>query len=134
MVRGSLTREGDDLEVHTHSVERLDRILEALEGEVEIIERTVTPPDQMEVDESSDIPELVLSSAQRAEIIAHMEDRWLGESVPALGGLTPREAAADPTRREDLLALLRQFDQMPVPEGALTYNPDSLRRKLGIDG
>ena len=47
-------------------------------------------------------------------------------------GLTPREAAADPTRREDLVTLLRSFDRMPLP-GDLTLRPEVLRREMGID-
>lgn len=42
-----------------------------------------------------------------------MEQRWLNESVPALGGVTPRQAADDPTRRDDLVRLI---DGFPEPE------------------
>lgn len=41
--------------------------------------------------------------------MADAEDRWCDERVPALGGLTPRQAADDPTRRADLLALLAEL-------------------------
>src|SRR5262249_30233349 len=33
-----------------------------------------------------------------SELQERLERRWLDESVPALGGLTPRQAAADPER------------------------------------
>jgi len=66
------------------------------------------------------------------EHMRKMEDRWLDENIPALSGLTPREAAADPTRREDLVALLNSFDD--VPDAHLgTFDTDRLRRKLGLD-
>lgn len=38
------------------------------------------------------------------------EDRWLDERIPALGGVTPRHAAEDPTRRADLEELLREME------------------------
>jgi hypothetical protein len=52
--------------------------------------------------------------------------------VPALGGLTPRQAAADPTRRELLERLLASFDAMTTPAGAFTMRPDRLRALLGL--
>jgi hypothetical protein len=67
--------------------------------------------------------------------VQQQELRWLDESIPALQGLTPREAAADPTRREDLVALLRDFELRgrSMPEGAMSFDPDRLRRALGLD-
>ena len=67
------------------------------------------------------------------EIIGRMEDSWLDESVPALGGMTPRDAAADPTRIEDLETLLRTIGE-PDPDGAgMNFSSSSLRRKLGLE-
>ena len=64
------------------------------------------------------------------EVIRTFEDQWLDESIPALDGLTPREAAADPTRRDDLVRLLDGFG--PAREGGM--DPDRLRDALGLDG
>ena len=61
-----------------------------------------------------------------------MEQRWLDENVPALRGVTPRQAAVDPTRREDLITLLRSFERMPTGK-AITMRPDVLRRHLGLE-
>jgi hypothetical protein len=61
-----------------------------------------------------------------------MERRWLDEEVPALAGLTPRQAADDPTRREQLKRLL---DSYPKPEpGSAVFGlrPDRLRTLLGL--
>ena len=66
------------------------------------------------------------------QVLDMMERRWIGEEVPALGGITPRQAAVDPTRREDLIALLRSFDRMPT-SGGITMRPDILRRHLGLE-
>ena len=45
----------------------------------------------------------------RAELTEMMVTRWVDGAVPALGGLTPRQAADDPTRRGDLVKLLEGF-------------------------
>jgi hypothetical protein len=67
------------------------------------------------------------------QIQQQMEDRWMNEPVPALAGLTPREAAGDPTRREQLERLLASFEQMgPTPPGMFTFRVDRLRRELQI--
>jgi hypothetical protein len=36
---------------------------------------------------------------------------WLGEAIPALDGLTPRQAAALPRARPKLETLLKEFEQ-----------------------
>lgn len=41
---------------------------------------------------------------------------------PVPGGLTPRGAADDPARREDLFALLHEYERMSVPDGAFSYD------------
>jgi hypothetical protein len=68
------------------------------------------------------------------------EEEWVEESLPALDGLTPRQALADLTRREDLFALLREFEGYGVAEagagGVLVgggFNVQRLRTLLGID-
>jgi hypothetical protein len=65
-----------------------------------------------------------------AEHMAKLEDEWLDEQIPALQGLTPHQAAADPTRREDLIALLNSFDGFGREDG--TFDVDRLRRELGL--
>ena len=137
IIRATLTREGDALSLLTNSGVRLSRVLAELGDEVEVVERSEMPfqlgRSRLSEDDGSTgsnqrfPPEIV------EEIVEKMEQRWLGESVPALGGATPREAADDPTRREDLLALLRRFDRMDGGEGMITMRTDSLRRKLGLD-
>ena len=69
-----------------------------------------------------------------AELQARMEERWCNEAVPALGGLTPRQAAGDPTRREALERLLVEFDQHEddLPAGVFSFRTARLRRLLGL--
>jgi SEC-C motif/Protein of unknown function (DUF2384) len=65
------------------------------------------------------------------EHVAQQERRWLDESIPALGGQTPREAAADPIGRERLEQLLDSFPG-PTPDNPGTFDPDRLRNALGL--
>jgi hypothetical protein len=133
IVRASLTRSGDHLEVSTVAVERLDRVLTELDGEVEVVERTESEMDWGATPSEEALSGRVdLDPEVREEIIEMMENKWLGESIPALGGVTPREAVDDPTRRDDLFALLRQFGDPDQTGPAMTMCASSLRRKLGI--
>lgn len=71
---------------------------------------------------------------QLSRFIRAQEIAWLDESIPALKGLTPRQAAADPTRREDLLLLLREFERTHLPEGTSRgFDAGRLRQLLDID-
>ena len=69
--------------------------------------------------------------AALAEHIAGYERRWLDESIPALGGRTPREAAGDPIGREELTRLLASFP-VPGPDDVGAMDPDRLRAELGL--
>ncbi len=69
----------------------------------------------------------------QAALLQHMldyENRWLDLDIPALHGLTPRQAAADPTRREDLIRLLDSFG--PEPDSPMGMSPRRLRALLGL--
>jgi hypothetical protein len=61
-------------------------------------------------------------------VIAQYERRWLDESIAALGGVTPRQAAADPTRRDDLIRLLESFPSTGSP---VEMDGGRLRAALG---
>ncbi len=121
--------EGDRLRVEANSDERA-REAEALVGRLlpdavlidhdlrdfdEVMEEAQTRgpgigPGQGDPDDDAAFPPEMIE-----EIARMLEARWLSEPVPALGGLTPRQAAADPVRRLDLDRLLRQFSGMPGP-------------------
>lgn len=75
-----------------------------------------------------------------AELSRQAHTRWLDEHIPALDGLTPREAAADPTRREQLERLIAEFEPSESRSAdpsdgflAFTYDVSALRRELGLD-
>jgi hypothetical protein len=147
IVRGFVQRDGDTLVVETNSVQRFDRMLHELHevaaGGLEILAELRLPAAEAlarhreekgdaKPPESSDLsPEM--SRALR-DMMRQREDAWLDESIPALAGLTPRQAADDPTRREDLLALLNEFDRDEVDEtsGFVTFDVTRLRQQLGL--
>jgi hypothetical protein len=138
IVRALIRRDGDELVVEANSETRLDRVLEQLAALAEVVTRETQPmrnPAELEA-VSSDRPENEASTEPVdpelvAQIVDAIERRWLDEAVPALGGITPRQAVADPTRRKDLIALLRSFERMPATD-AITMRPDVLRRQLGL--
>ena len=141
IIRATLHREDDELVVETNSEQRLERVIGSLPGtdiagEVERspvrdlgdMAKLPHPPG----DDLPPLPEEVTATV--AEQVEAWEDRWLDESIPALDGTTPRQAADDPTRREDLLSLLRCFERIGPPStpGSFGFDPARLRRKLGL--
>jgi hypothetical protein len=64
------------------------------------------------------------------EVGRNYEERWLDMEIPALGGATPREAAADPALRPDLLTLLAEF---PDTDEVGQMSPARIRAALGLD-
>jgi hypothetical protein len=99
---------------------------------------------QASLDELGDTDESTVLAHLNAEISRQAQARWLDDTIPALGGLTPRQAAADPTRREQLERLLAEFDSHDerireldlgpdgVIGGPITYDTAALRRELGL--
>ena len=101
--------------IETLSEERMDDELDwasDLSMFVRVVEDDVIPIDGTE-EFDDPAPELDPSDPRVAEVLAQAiagyEERWLDESIPALGGVTPRRAADDPTRRPDLIRLLASF-------------------------
>jgi tetratricopeptide (TPR) repeat protein len=149
-IRAALSLEGDALHVSVNSEQRWGRVLEVLDGldgrlEVLDLQRTemhdanavaATRPGAdrgahgVVGGQSFLAPDDPAIAAVLAQVIERMETAWLDESIPALGGITPRQAAPDPTRRPDLEALLRSFDRHPKGPGAM--DPDRLRAALGL--
>jgi hypothetical protein len=144
ILRGTVAFESDRIEVDANSVARMERLLATI--------ATAVPDAEVVVDERTDLRHLL---AQRGRIdlphtegevppaeaeaildriIRRKEAAWVEESIPALGGLTPRQALDDPTRREDLLALLRELDRSsPIGGGGQSFDAGRLRSLLGLD-
>jgi hypothetical protein len=75
------------------------------------------------------------------EVIAELEDRmirqWLEESIPALDGLTPREAARTAKGRKLLAELFdyieRQAKQYPTLPGMFSPDYSKAKKMLGLE-
>ena len=151
VVRAVLRRDGSDLVVETNSLERSEDVAERLMdlGSIrfEVIDSVETTLDELDSplasdpvaegsawfpdDDTSDVPDGIRRAMD--ELMVEQERKWIDESVPALGGLSPREAALDPTRREDLLALLSEFDRRTTGDASIgTFNVDRIRGLLGL--
>ena len=147
IVRCFLRRDGDDLVVETNSVPRFDRLLgtlrENIGDDLEVIEEERLTLSEMRARQSEaagppstpmdaeDMPTGIASALQ--DLVRRKETAWLDDHIPALGGLTPREAADDPTRRPDLIALLNEFDDFGDDSpGTLTFDVSRLRQLLGL--
>jgi len=62
---------------------------------------------------------------------------WINASIPALGGLTPREAAKTPEGREQLLELIDQMTERRETEREMRgiFSPDyrKVKKMLGLE-
>jgi tetratricopeptide (TPR) repeat protein len=143
-IRATLSLDGHDLTVHTNSETRLDRVLNALQKldpTLTVVEEsrepvrdtreaatlaTRTPPGAVEPLDPAD----PAAAAALDEFIRDYERKWLDEPIPVLAGHTPRQAAADPTRRDDLNRLLDSFPAHRDSPGVM--NPDRLRAALDL--
>jgi hypothetical protein len=146
-IRATLRLDGQELTVHTNSEARIDRVL----GTLHALDSTLTVVDQSRqpARDAREAAALATRTAPTGEDSAHRldpadpavaaaldqfirdyEQKWLDESIPALAGHTPRQAAADPTRRGDLIRLLDSFPAHHDNPG--TMNPDRLRAALDL--
>lgn len=76
-----------------------------------------------------------MTDAMRQVLALFIEDRerqWCDERIPALGGVTPREAAADPTRRVELDRLIASFPPVDAVAGQVGMRPERLRALLDV--
>ena len=139
-VRATITMEDAVVQVETNSEARMDRVLDALlalRPGLQVRSQTRHPAEDLQEAMSrapAGAPGGALDPDDPAvadvleQFVRTHEQTWLDEPVPALSGVTPREAAADPTRRPDLIKLLDSFG--PGVPG--TMDPDRLRAQLGL--
>jgi hypothetical protein len=144
ILRATLRLDGDRLTVETMSEHRLDRVLRELRNELpdaRVLSDDRTPlrtPKDVETMRppgyaAPSLPDDSVTRQVAEEWRERHEERWCDESIPALAGLTPRQAAADPTRREILERLISSFEPSGADSAFLGLRPDRLRRHLGLD-
>lgn len=89
----------------------------------------------------ADLPEVPVSDVSPPDpgiqeamlaFVEEQEQRWCDEPLPALGGVTPLEAAADPTRRDELQRLIASFPPPNFATGVFSMRPERLRERLGL--
>lgn len=141
-IRATLRLAGNDLHIDTNSEERHQRVLAALTELVpaltlisesrkparDTVEAASTAASGFGPGSALDPSDPGIAAALE-QFVREYEQKWLDESIPALAGATPRQAAADPTRRDDLIKLLDSFPAATEP-GAMS--PDRLRAALDL--
>jgi hypothetical protein len=140
-IRATMRLDGDTLRVEANSEKRMDRVLAVLarvDPAMTLLDDSREPvrdtreaaalakqlPSGGGAALDPDDPEV---AAALNDFILQYETKWLDEPIPALDGNTPRQAADDPTRREDLIKLL---DTFPTARGGM--DADRLRAALGL--
>lgn len=143
---GLLKLEGGKLTVETNSRERMEALLKKLSGllgDYEVLdstEQSIASALENYTEDLDRVPESELPEELREFMNTHieeMENKWIDESIPALGGLTPKQALSDPTRREDLFRLLNEFERdeakhLSSSNQGFGFNTERIRRKLGL--
>lgn len=143
IIRATISIVEGRLVVATHSEERLERVLGVLRESAPGValvrdERVPLKPGEMPSPPPSVGVPVAPGDESVREVLRQVQDeaerRWVREPVPALGGLTPLEAAADPTRVEEVERLIASFPD-PGELGAyeITFRPGQLRKLLGLD-
>ena len=133
----------NEIEIETMSRQRMARCRQRLEdllgSRIRLIETTAKSAAEVLSEPSpADVPE---PAVLPPEVIAEIEDRmlrqWLDESIPALDGLTPREAAQTPEGRQmldDLFAYIeRQQASFPRPPGMMSPDYRKAKKMLGLE-
>ncbi|HYT80254.1 MAG TPA: tetratricopeptide repeat protein [Actinomycetota bacterium] len=136
--RGTLGFDAGGISVEVNSMERLDRlvaILREIGASPRVVSRDV-------VDPAGEV-ELLRSGGSgsppgggSAEAARAWQQVWLDEAVPALGGLTPREAAEGLDSRPLLESLLRDLEwrwESARARGSSVPDIDAIRLELGME-
>jgi hypothetical protein len=142
ILRASLTLADSLITVETMSEPRLDRVIDALTGA--LAGATVIADERREFDpaaaplgppQSVSFLEDPAAREVLRDFIRERERAWCDEEIPALGGLTPRQAAADPVGRESLERLLGEYGSHVDPDAdpeLVVQHPDRLRKLIGL--
>lgn len=143
-IRGSITIDGDRATIDANSTKRAARLerllLKAAPGatlirreERAIDEAIAEARDRSGGSEALDPAEHPEVARALDEFIQRLEMGWVDEPIPALGGLTPRQALADDDARPELEALLDDMTwEQRRAGGPGLMDPDRLRTLLGM--
>jgi hypothetical protein len=144
--RGSITIQGDEARIQANSVKRANRLertlIKAAPGARALHREESSLEAAMEKAEAEGLPEPIDTTTNPdvadalSRFMREYEDRWVDEAIPALGGLTPREAARDRTARPELEALLDDmtWQRRRMRDTGDSMDTNRLRALLGIAG
>jgi hypothetical protein len=138
-----LTLTASKLVVHTLSRERLEacrlRLEEFLDDRIRLLGTEFkTAEDVLREPGREPEPEPFVPPP---EVVAELEERmlrqWIDDAIPALGGLTPREAVKTPEGRQRVLELIEYItrDQERVRHAPGLFSPNyrKTRKMLGLE-
>jgi len=142
-VLASVTLMEETLEVDAPSCRRLadcrQRLEELLGDRIRLVEtRALSPEEALRQGPPSDPADFVLLPP---EVLAQLEEQmlreWIDDSIPALGGQTPREAVKTPEGREQVLELIDYITdaqaQQSRPAGMFSPDYRKVKEMLGLE-
>ncbi|MGH3518514.1 MAG: SEC-C metal-binding domain-containing protein [Haloechinothrix sp.] len=140
LIRGSVRRKGSQWTVETNSLERLRELQALLHPAAPnarlISESSVPMEDLFGTEPSAGGAPATMSSEEHEHLLEQAarehERRWVDESIPALGGRTPREAVAQGGAAwAELNALLDDLDWTNRRQGGQGMSAERIRKLLG---
>jgi hypothetical protein len=140
---GRATVEGDRLRLESNSIERADRLRHLVEKRLGSdvtfrVREHSDPVAHLSKGNAPSTPEAPMPP-EVLEVVRKMQAehyrRWLDDAIPALSGLTPREAARRPGKsREALRLILAEIEHAEAGQPLESrYDVTELRRELGVD-
>lgn len=142
-VLAHVTLTPETLAVEAPSHRRLADCRERLEGvlgdRIRLVEtRALSPEEALRERPPTEPAEFILPPPEVLEQFEeHALKQWVDDSIPALGGRTPREAAKTPEGREELLALIDYMTEMTEARSHLpgAFSPDyrKVKKMLGLE-
>ena len=138
-----VTLTAETLEVDAPSHRRLahcrQRLEELLGDRIRLVEtRALSPDEALRQAPPSDPADFVLLPPEvMAELEEQMLREWIDDSIPALGGQTPREAVKTPEGREQVLELIDYITdaqaQQSRPAGMFSPDYRKVKEMLGLE-
>lgn len=143
-ILANLTLTPSSLEVGANSQQRMNDCCERLEqllgarihlvqtGAKSLLEALSEPRPRVEPEEPLRLPPEFI-----AEIEEKMLRQWIDDSIPALGGLTPRQAVKTPEGRKRVLELIDESERMQqrIKKVPGMFSPDyrKVKKMLGLE-
>ncbi len=145
IIRAHIALDGHRLTIDANSEERADRVLSTIVNGLDGVKILRDEREPIDLSSAADLP--TIPPSERGVDLADLDDEavqalsqlrdkwernWCSEEIPALGGLTPRQAAADPTRRDELERLIASFEQVAESDAVVGMRPARLRELLDL--